>query len=281
MILIADSGSTKTDWRLIDHSGEISQMKSDGMNPYYQDSEAMYQGLSGSIAPNITGPVDFIYFYGAGCITQADKQLVAAALNRVFEKAKIEVHDDLLAAARALCGIDPGIACILGTGSNSCLYDGQKIVDRIPPLGFILGDEGSGGYIGKRLVSDYLKRMMPDDIKESFVKRFDPNRDQIIESVYKKEFPNRYLASYSRFALHHLDHPYVYDLVFTGFTHFFERNIKRYADGEKYPVHFVGSVAFYYSNILRQVANDSGMVVKNILESPIAGLTLFHQQTAG
>lgn len=281
MILIADSGSTKTDWRLIDSSGKISQLKSAGMNPYYQDSEAIYQELTQNLAPNLSEPVESVFFYGAGCITQSDKGVVEEAIIKAFGRVNLEVHDDLLAAARALCGTDPGIPCILGTGSNSCLYDGQNIIDRIPPLGYILGDEGSGSYIGKRLLSDYLKRIMPQEIKARFVKRFSPDRDEIINSVYKKEFPNRYLAGYSQFAWHNLDDPYVYDLVSQGFSTFLDRNALQYEDYQNYPIHFVGSIAYYYSDILRQVVNDHGLVVKNILESPIAGLTLYHHQTSG
>ena len=278
MILIADSGSTKTDWRLVDSAGNISQLKSAGMNPYYQDSEEIYQELIRNLAPNLSEPIESIFFYGAGCITQNDKQVVEKGIVRALGSVDLEIHDDLLAAARALCGDKPGIPCILGTGSNSCLYDGQKIIDRIPPLGFILGDEGSGAYIGKRLLSDYLKRSMPEGIRASFVKRFAPDRDEIIESVYGKDFPNRYLAGYSQFAWHNLKDPYVYDLVSQGFGAFLDRNVLQYEDYKTYPVHFVGSIGYYYSDILRQVAKDRGLIVQNILESPIAGLTLYHHQ---
>lgn len=280
MILIADSGSTKTDWRLIEDSGEISQFKTAGMNPYYQDSEGIYQELKKNLVPNVSRPIESVFFYGAGCINQSDKQVVENAIIKAFGKVHLEIHDDLLAAARALCGADPGIPCILGTGSNSCVYDGQNIIDRIPPLGYILGDEGGGAYIGRRLVSDYLKRIMPDAIKARFIKRFAPDQNTIMESVYKNEFPNRYLASYSQFALHNLNDPYVYDLVSQGFSTFLDRNVLRYKDYQKYPIHFVGSIAYYYSDILRQVANDRGLVVRNILESPIAGLTLYHDPTS-
>ncbi len=281
MILIADSGSTKTDWRLIGDSGNISQLKTAGMNPFYQDSEAMHQELTMHLLPHINRPLDSIFFYGAGCITQEDKEVVRQALLRAFETTNAEVYDDLFAAARALCGPDPGIACILGTGSNSCFYDGHQIIDRVPPLGFILGDEGSGSYLGKRLVADYLKRLMPEILRVRFKERFAAEPQEIMESVYKKEFPNRYLARFSQFAFHNLTHPYIYDLVVRGFSTFLDRNVLSHPNHQDYPIHFVGSIAYYYSDVLRQVASDRGLVVKNILESPIAGLTLYHHQISG
>ncbi len=278
MILIADSGSTKTDWRTIDGQGNIGQAKTAGINPYHQSEDTIAQLLREELLPQMRLPVAQVYFYGAGCATEAVSQQVQRAIAQVFPEAAIEVYSDLFAAARALCAHAPGIACILGTGANSCLYDGATITDHIPPLGYILGDEGSGAYLGKALLNRFLKRDMPEDLRQSFEKRYSITEADALENVYRKPQANRYLAGFSRFAFHHLRHPYIARLVYDGFAAFFDKNVCPYKDYQQYQVHFTGSVAFYYSNILRQVASDKGIAVQNILESPIAGLTLYHQQ---
>ncbi|MEO0334025.1 MAG: BadF/BadG/BcrA/BcrD ATPase family protein, partial [Bacteroidota bacterium] len=204
-------------------------------------------------------------------------QTIKTALQQVFSADQIEVHNDLLAAARALCGHQPGIACIIGTGANSCQYDGQKITDNVPPLGYIAGDEGSATWLGKQLLNSYFKRWMPKELQAAFEKRFSPSVSDALENMYRKPQANRYLAQFSRFAFHHLKHPWVAQLVYDGFSQFLEKNVMQYENYQQQPIHFTGGVAFYYSNLLRQVANDRGVRVQNILESPIAGLTLYHQ----
>jgi glucosamine kinase len=277
MILIADSGSTKTDWRLIRRSKEIEQAKSAGFNPFYQSSDEIYKELEEVLVPQINDPVKEIYFYGAGCANEEKCSIVKVALKKAFPDVEtIEVTTDLYAAARALCNSEPGIACILGTGANSCVYDGSKIIANKPSLGFMLGDEGSGSYLGKRIVTDFLNQDLPQRLHEKFEKRYKTNKDEILENIYKKPFPNRYLAKYSQFLFHNLSDPYIYRLVYESFELFFKRNIFKYEGYKEHKIHFVGSVAFYYSNILRQVANDHGVHVRNILETPIAGLSLYH-----
>ncbi len=278
MILIADSGSTKTDWRMIDSQGNIAQAKTVGINPYHQPEDAIAQLLRDELLPQLAMPVAQVYFYGAGCATREVSRQVQRAIAQVFQEAAIEVYSDLVAAARALCTHTPGIACILGTGANSCLYDGAVITDHIPPLGYILGDEGSGAYLGKELLNRFLKRDIPEDLRQPFEKRYQLTEADALENVYRKPQANRYLAGFSRFAFHHLQHPYIARMVYDGFAAFFDKNVCPYKDYEQYQVHFTGSVAFYYSNLLRQVASDKGIAVQNILESPIAGLTLYHQQ---
>ena len=277
MILIADSGSTKTDWRQIDASGNIHQAKTSGLNPYHQDAAEMEQVLRQELRPQVDSKVKQVYFYGAGCANEAAEQTVVQALQSVFPEAALEVRSDLWAAARALCGHESGIACILGTGANSCLYDGTEITDNVPPLGYILGDEGSGAYLGKELLNRYLKRDMPEPLSRQFAKRYSVTTEAVLERVYRQSQANTYLASFAKFAFHHLKHPYMMRLVYDGFQAFFDKNVSRYEGFQQYKVHFTGSIAFYYSNILRQVANDRGITVQNILESPIAGLTLYHQ----
>ena len=278
MILLADSGSTKTDWRIIDQAGKIHQAKTVGLNPYHQSTDDITEILSRELMPQLAVPVEQVFFYGAGCANEAISQTVERALQTAFPSAEIHVHSDLLAAAHALCGHEPGIACILGTGANSCLYDGKQVVDNVPPLGYILGDEGSGTYIGKELLNRYLKRDLPDPLRSQFAKRCSVTTESVLDNVYRQPQPNRYLAGFAKFAFHHLKHPYVARLVYEGFRQFLEKNVGRYENYQQYKVHFTGSVAFYYSNILRQVANDEGIVIQNIVESPIAGLTLYHQR---
>lgn len=279
MILIADSGSTKTDWRIIDRQGQVTQAKTVGINPYHQTEVQITQILQEALSPQIqSSAIEQVYFYGAGCATEAAQLQVQKAFTAVFQQADVAVYSDLWAAARALCGHDPGIACIIGTGSNSCLYDGQDMTDHIPPLGYILGDEGSAAYMGKALLNRFLKRDMPEPLRQQFEKRYKVTQADVLENVYQKPQANRYLAGFSRFAFHHLNHPYIVRMVYDGFTSFFEKNVYKYENYQQYKVHFTGSVAFYYSNVLRQVANDKGIVVQNILENPIAGLTLYHQK---
>ncbi len=277
MILIADSGSTKTDWRVIDRSGKIHQAKTVGLNPYHQSSDDIAQVLDQKLLPQLTVSIEQVFFYGAGCANPTANQTAAEALKSVFPQAEIEVASDLLAAARALCGHEPGIACILGTGANSCLYDGSQITDNVPPLGYVLGDEGSGTYIGKELLNRYLKRDMPEPLRSQFAKRYSLTTEDVLENVYRQPQANTYLASFAKFAFHHLKHPYIVRMVYEGFGQFFEKNVAKYEDYQQHKIHFTGSIAFYYSNVLRQVANDLNFIVQNIVESPIAGLTLYHQ----
>lgn len=279
MILLADSGSTKTDWRILHNNGSITQAKTAGFNPYFQDTETIFKELQQVLLPQLSGTqTREIHFYGAGCSTDINRTVVKTALNLAFPEVQVEINHDLLAAARALCGYEPGIACILGTGVNSCLYDGKEIIAGRPSLGFWLGDEGSGGYMGKTLIQQYFHEDMPADIRQKFEKRYNPILGNILENAYKKPFPNAFFASFSKFLFDNLSNPYCYQLVYSGFVSFFDRYVCKYENYQSYKVHFVGSVAFFYSNVLRQVAIDKGITLQHILESPISGLTLYHQQ---
>jgi glucosamine kinase len=278
MILIADSGGSKTDWRLIDKNGAITQASAPGFNPYYQPIEDLKTNLREVLLPRITDTVRKIFFYGAGVSSEKNQESIKNAFLEFFPKAHIEIGWDLLAAARALCGHEPGIACIMGTGSNSCLYDGEKITGNVANLGWILADEGSGAYMGKILLVDYLREKLPVNLAASFKERYPYTREEFLEKVYQQEKPSAFLASFTRFIFHHLKEPYCYQLVYNSFSEFYENNVMKYPDYKSLKVHFTGSVAFYFSDILRQVANDKGITVRNILEGPIAGLTLYHQK---
>lgn len=278
MILIADSGGSKLDWRILHKDGKIAQAHGPGFNPYYHSAGDLQKSVKENLLPVVGDKVDLIFFYGAGLSSENNIQVVYQTMKGFFPNAKIEINWDLLAAARSLCGQEPGIACILGTGSNSCYYNGIEIAHHVPTLGWILGDEGGGAFLGKRLVNDYIRGELPDKLRNQFFTRFKLEREQILEHVYQKEKPSAFLGSFSKFIFQHLKEPYCYKLVYSSFEEFFQRNVMKYDNYKSVKVHFTGSVAFYYSDILRQVANDMGITVKNIVESPIAGLSLYHQK---
>lgn len=278
MILIADSGSSKTDWRVIHQDGKISQHRGVGFNPYYQTSEEMAIQMRHDFLVNIESEISEIHYYGAGCSSPERKLEVEQALRTIFSSAKITVDHDLAAAAHATCGHKAGIACILGTGSNSCDYDGQNIIDSRPAPGYILGDEGGGGYVGRKFLRDFINGDMPSEIKEELVEKFHLTANTIQEHVYRKPFPNRYMASFCRFITEHKTNPYCYGLFYDSFQDFFDTHVCRYQNHHEKPVNFVGSIAYYNSDILRKAAIDRGLNVNIIIESPIAGLTLYHQE---
>ena len=277
MIIIADSGGSKIDWRLIRQDKSIDQAYSPGFNPYYQPIEHLKQIVSAELVNKATEPVKKIFYYGTGVSSEKNQQMIKSVFAEYFPQAYVEVGWDLLAAARALCGREPGIACILGTGSNSCLYDGKNIIGNVANLGWILADEGSGSYIGKQFIKDYFREQMPKELAAQFHARFPWNREEVLEKVYQQERPSAFLASFTKFIFQHLKEPYCYQLIYKSFSDFYENNVMRYPDYQNYKVHFTGSVGFYFSDVLRQVAMDKGIAVKNILEGPIAGLTLYHQ----
>ena len=275
MILIADSGSTKTDWCLVDNGVLVKQIFTKGTNPFFQTEDEISAEVSENLLPYLdTAKVDAVWFYGAGCAFPEKNEIVRAAIARHLD-VPIEVGSDLLGAARGLCGRQPGIACILGTGSNSCFYDGKEIVSNVSPLGFILGDEGSGAVFGKMLVGDVLKNQLPAALKEEFLARYELTPAIILERVYKKPFPNRFLASLSPFLVEHLDVPEIHTLVLNGFKAFFDRNVKQY-DYKQYPVHLIGSLAFYYRSVLQEAAEQTGVRLGTIKQSPMEGLISYH-----
>lgn len=278
MILIADSGSSKTDWRVIHDNGEISQFRTIGFNPFYQTADLMEEGMRTPELLGLRGEISEVFFYGSGCTSDKNKTVVANTLNRLYEKAIVHVDHDLLAAARATCGHAPGIACILGTGSNSGDYDGQHIIASRPSPGYLLGDEGGGSYIGKRFLQDFIYDDMPAGIRELAIQEYQLTNLDIQENAYQKPFPNRYMSRFCSFITRHKSDPYCYLLYYNGFTDFFTRHVMRYKDYHSKSVNFVGSIAFYNSDILRKVASDLGIQVNIILETPIAGLTLYHKE---
>ncbi|MGZ6523173.1 MAG: N-acetylglucosamine kinase [Bacteroidia bacterium] len=284
MILIADSGSTKTDWRLIDDQKQIYQYATQGINPYFKTSDEiaaivddeLIPQLSKNLKPGTQYPISNIFFYGAGCGADQKKEIVHSALSKEFPGAKIIIETDLLGAARSVCGATKGMAAILGTGASTCYYDGINIVEKIPSLGYILGDEGSGAHIGKTFIQAYLNKEMPANLSDRFYERFKLGKDEILDAVYKQPMPNRFLASFSKFIYQNLKEQFVVDMVAGCFGEFFDKHICKYQKHKEVKLSCVGSVAFYYSNILRAVALNKGVNIDTIIETPIAGLTLYH-----
>ncbi len=275
MILIADSGSTSTNWVLVEHGKSVQSLFTPGINPFYQTPEEI-AGEIATLTLNVKpSSVKAIYFYGAGCV--ADKiEMVKQAIAQSFTQSQIYVESDLVAAARGLLQHEAGIACILGTGSNSCFYDGKDIVSNVSPLGFILGDEGSGAVLGKKFIADCLKNQLPEELKNKFLTTFGLTANDIINHVYRKPFPNRYLAQFTPFLAENMAEPAIYNLIFDSFTDFFVRNVMQYPNFDEYPVSFVGSIAYYFKDILEVVAFELGITLGEIKQSPLEGLVAFH-----
>ena len=277
MILIADSGSTKTHWGLVDEnqSSPVIEFQTSGINPFYQDSQSILQMLQEEFIRKINAPVR-LFFYGAGCSGVDSKAIVQEPLNTFFKPVFLSVESDLMAAAHSLCQHEAGLACIMGTGSNSCYYNGKEITRHVPSLGYILGDEGSGADIGRRLVADILKNQLADDVAEHFFSTFHLTREEILEHVYKNPFPNRFLAGFAMYVGENIGNPALRNLVKTGFTEFFTRNIRQYPEAANHPVHFTGSIAWHFREILTESAAENGFRVALITQSPMDGLIRFH-----
>lgn len=279
MILIADCGSTKTDWCVTENKKVVKQVFTCGMNAVMLTEEEMRARIAGELMPEIAdikGKIEAVYFYGAGCIAPDVCANVANAIRENIPAPVIEVHTDLLAAARALCGHTPGIACIMGTGSNSCYYDGEKICDNVSPLGYILGDEGSGAVLGKILLGDVLKNQLPKELCDKFLNQYELDRMTIIKRVYREPQANRFMASVTPFLIQNIEHPAVHALVLNAFKAFFVRNVQQYDGYDLLPACFVGSIAYYYRDILTEAAEACGCKVGTIIKSPMEGLIDFH-----
>lgn len=281
MILLAESGSTKTDWRLLNGTTVNAEVQTDGINPYFQEKDQIVAVLNEQLRSKlVVNDVTEIYYYGTGVTDDTKRETVSTALREVFKNAqKIEIESDVIAAARGLFGKSAGIACILGTGSNSCFYDGEKITFQVPPLGFWLGDEGSGGYLGKQLVLSYLHKEMSGEVRQLFEAKYGAfDRMPVIENAYQKPNPNRYFAAFSPFLLANAAHPEIEALIQNSFRLFFEKYLLKYPDIQKTPVGFVGSVAHYYRSFLEAEAAIHAIKIKQILKAPIDGLVAHHAE---
>lgn len=284
MILIADSGSTKTDWCLCKQGTVVLNIQTQGINPYHQTEESIEQVLREELLPQLGTQNSKliaqssslkVIFYGAGCANETACNRVKRAIAKVVPADDITIHSDLLGAARALCGHEEGIACVLGTGSNSCLYNGEKIIANIPPLGYILGDEGSSAVLGRRLVGDCLKNQLPEAVRKEFLTEYKLTQEIILEKVYRQPLANRFLASLTPFLSKHKEVPEVHKLLVESFVDFFVRNVKQYRR-PWLPIHFVGSIANVFSVELKEAAESLGMELGTIMQSPMEGLVRYH-----
>jgi N-acetylglucosamine kinase-like BadF-type ATPase len=280
MILIADSGSTKTNWCL-DPGGDRERMtwRTRGINPFYQNGRTILSLLRKEVPAGLPDP-EQVWFYGAGCGDTKSRAIVGRALKRFFPGSSIQVDSDLMATARSLCQREEGMVCILGTGSNSCYYDGTVIARHVPSLGYILGDEGSGADIGRRLVSDVLKNQLPEPVIRDFFKAYPMTPAQMLEQVYKNPFPNRFLAGFSHFAAAHIDKAEIRNLVCSGFISFFNRNLSQYEEARRLPVHFTGSIAVVFADLVAEAATTCGFKTGSITGDPLEGLVRYHRTAA-
>lgn len=278
MKLIADSGSTKTDWALVENGMVLGKFQTQGINPFHQDDATIITILQDELLPHLStfnSPVLTLYFYGSG-LREEQKLRMNALFKKTFSSGTIFLESDLLGAARALCGREEGIACILGTGANSCLYDGEKIVQNTPPLGYVLGDEGSGAVLGRLFMNAIFKDPQFVEIRELYMKETGLTMSLIINKVYREPLANRFLASTSSFIHQHLDNVLLRKLVKDNFRMFFQRNIVQY-QRKDLSIQAVGSIAWYYQQEFRETVMEEGYQMGQILKTPIEGLIKYHQ----
>lgn len=281
MQIIADSGGTKTDWRFIYHNGKIEQQTTSGLNPNYISNSEMGHMLTKELQIGNDETIDRVHFYGAGCSNPKNAERIKNALSDRLNlnTSLVDVNHDLLAAARASAADQAGIICILGTGSNACRYDGNGIVEEMVNLGYILGDEGSGAYLGKQILKAYLEHELPNDLQKSFKEKFpEINQHTVVEMLYTKSKPNTFLASFFSFIFEYQNHPFCLNLLIDSFQLFLEKSVFKFEKHKELPIHFIGGVAYSVNNILRKVLEKNKLNTGLIMQSPIAGLTLYHQK---
>lgn len=276
--LIADSGSTKCEWCVVSPRKKSSYF-TQGMSPYFLTPEQMEGVVRNELLPQLKKvELEAVYFYGTGTKDPDNAKKVKKLLQTIFNPAQVTVNHDLTGAARALCGQEKGIACILGTGSNSCSYDGNKILKNSPGTGFILGDEGSGAYLGKKLVQHYLYDILDKELKVKFETKYGAGASKILENVYHRPLPNRYLAAFSWFLSENRDHYMIENIIEDGLNDFFAIHVSSYTKSLQYPVHFTGSIAYYFKDVVENLCIDYGLTLGSILKTPMEGLIKYHKQ---
>lgn len=277
--IIADSGSTKTDWIVLDENSNIVEdIKTIGFNPYFHSSEFIFNEVERAFMSltDLTDDVVEVHYYGAGCSTKEKNKIIKEALKSLFPNSQISINHDLVAAARATLGSDDGIACIIGTGSNSCLWVNSNIEENIPSHGYIFGDEGSGSFLGIELLKLYLEDKLPLNLKTSFEKTFKLSKDQILNATYKEKSPNVFLAHFASFYTPHCNEPILQEIMLRGFKNFFDKRVVPYNDFKKYKLGFVGSIAYHFDDLLRKTAESYGMEIYSISKCPIDNLVPYH-----
>ena len=275
--LIADSGSSKAEWCLV-NGGSKKTFLTQGLSPYFLSAEQIEYIIEQELVPKLKNVVpDEVYFYGTGCSNPDNVKLVKKAIQRVFNDATVMVDHDLMGAARALCGKEKGIACILGTGSNSCYYNGKRIIKNSPGLGYVLGDEGSGAYLGRRVIQYFLYNTFDPDLADRFKAKFNTNSEEILTAVYKKPLPNRYLASYAVFLAENRGHYMIENIIEDAFNDFFFNHVLKYRESWTSPINFTGSVAYGFKDVLKEMCSGYELQLGRVLKKPIDGLVKFHQ----
>lgn len=274
--LIADSGATKCEWCLV-NNGEKKTFFTTGISPYFLDKNQIVELLQKKLLPQLEkAEVNELFFYGTGLGNLNNISIINEALKELFPSAKVEAETDLMAAARALCGNEKGMVCILGTGSNSCYFDGKRLIKNTPSLGFILGDEGSGADLGKRVLQHYLNNIFDDDLKARFDALFVTNQMEILENIYKKPFPNRYLAGFAKFLSENRGHFMVENILEDCLNDFFLNQLCKYSESLTLPVNFTGSIAFSFKDVLQELCDRYGCKLGLVLKNPMQGLVKYH-----
>jgi glucosamine kinase len=275
--LIADSGATKAEWCLL-HNGRKKTLFTQGISPYFLNTDQIADLLRNELAgPLKKYHIENIFYYGTGCSNPANVKSIQKALRTVYPEAKAEVQTDLMAAARAVCGQEKGIACILGTGSNSCYYNGKSIVKNSPGLGYVLGDEASGAYLGKKVIQYYLYDTFDEDLRARFDAKFVTTAAEILDNVYKKPLPNRYLAGFTLFLAENRGHYMIENIIEDGINDFFFQHLCKYAEVWKYPVSFVGSVAHGFKDVIEDLCGSYEFELGVVLKNPMEGLVKYHK----
>ena len=274
--LIADSGSTKTEWCLI--SGKQKKIfDTQGLSPYFLSTEQIEYIIEHELKTKMKkAEPDEVFFYGTGCSNPDNVRIVKKAIEKCFPGAKVAVDHDLMGAAKALCGNEKGVACILGTGSNSCYYNGKKIIKNSPGLGYILGDEGSGAYLGKKVIQYFLYNTFDGELMDRFTAKYNTNSNEILDAVYKKPLPNRYLASYVAFLVENRGHYMIENIIEDGFNDFFFNHIYKYRESWTLPINFVGSVAYGFKDVLKELCSTYELQLGKVIKKPMDGLVKFH-----
>lgn len=278
-VLIADSGSTKCEWRLIASGKTTKKIFTTGISPYFLKADEIKALLQKELLPKLKNiAIDEIFFYGTGLKDNTNKKFIHLVLRTVFPNAKIEVQTDLLGAARALSQDEKGICCILGTGCNSCYYNGKKILKNSPGIGYILGDEGSGAYLGKKVIQYFLYRTFDEELMLTFDQKYNITADEIIMNVYTRPQANRYLASFALFLAENRGHYMIENIIEDGLNDFFFTHLIKYRESWLYPVHFTGSIAFGFKDVLKALCHSYEMQLGTILKQPMDGLAKYHSK---
>jgi len=274
LTLIAESGATKTDWVLVRKGKKERQLKSSGINPYLQNKDQVMEALKADV--QLEEKVDRVFFYGAGVSGKENKQILKEVLKDHFGCKEVEVESDMLAAARGLSKDKKGVICILGTGCNSCYYDGAKIKDQLPSLGYIAGDEGSGNHMGKRILQYYAYNTFDTELRMYFEQHIDSSLPDILDKLYRQPFPNRYLATYVRLLTGNRGHFMVENIIEDCLNDFFHHHLFKYRQSWKHPIHFTGSVAYVFGDVIRNLCEQYELELGNILQNPLEGLVAYH-----